>query len=182
MVQRRIHILGASGSGTSTLATALADKLQCKHFDVDQFCWLQTDPPFQTIRPRQERVPLLQEALASSVSWTLSGSLCGWGDSFISQFDLVVFLSMHQNERLARLRAREATRYGAAILPGGVMYKQHQDFMEWAASYEEGGLDTRSRKLHEHWLAALPCPVIRLEGEMPTDAQVSTVLRHFNIS
>ena len=41
----RIHILGASGSGTTTLGRALAARLQCPHFDTDDCFWLPTDPP-----------------------------------------------------------------------------------------------------------------------------------------
>jgi len=39
MIQR-IHILGASGSGTTTLGRALAERLQCPHFDTDDYFWL----------------------------------------------------------------------------------------------------------------------------------------------
>jgi hypothetical protein len=39
----RIHILGASGTGTTTLGKALADRLNCPHFDADRFYWLPTD-------------------------------------------------------------------------------------------------------------------------------------------
>lgn len=49
----------------------------------------------------------------------LSGPLCGRGDPLIPEFDLVVFLVVPTEGRLARLRAREAARYGhAAIAPG----------------------------------------------------------------
>ena len=39
---QRIHILGASGSGTTTLGRALAERLQCRHFDTDDYFWLPT--------------------------------------------------------------------------------------------------------------------------------------------
>ena len=42
---RRIHILGASGSGTTALGQALAEHLRCPHFDTDDYFWLPTDPP-----------------------------------------------------------------------------------------------------------------------------------------
>jgi Shikimate kinase len=41
----RIHILGASGSGTTTLGRALAERLQYPHFDTDDSFWVPTDPP-----------------------------------------------------------------------------------------------------------------------------------------
>jgi adenylate kinase family enzyme len=41
----RIHILGASGSGTTTLGRAMAERLNYTHFDTDAYFWLPTDPP-----------------------------------------------------------------------------------------------------------------------------------------
>jgi adenylate kinase family enzyme len=52
MIQR-IHILGASGSGTTTLGRALSERLQCPHFDTDNYFWLPTDPPWVQSRHSQ---------------------------------------------------------------------------------------------------------------------------------
>jgi adenylate kinase family enzyme len=77
----RIHILGAAGSGTSTLGRALAESLNVAYFDTDYFYWQQTDAPFTVARPKDERIRLLQEQTAGLEGWVLSGSLCGWGAS-----------------------------------------------------------------------------------------------------
>ena len=88
----RIHILGASGSGTTTLGRALAERLQCPHFDTDDYFWLPTDPPYTQQRERTERQQLLMDDLTAHDAWVVSGSLCGWGDVAIPLFELVVFL------------------------------------------------------------------------------------------
>lgn len=122
----RIHIMGASGSGTTSLASALADRHGHRHLDTDDFYWLPTDPPYRQPRQREERLVLLRSALAESASWVLSGSLCGWGDPLISEFDLVVFLVVPTEVRLARLRARELQRYGhEAIAAGGKLHQAY---------------------------------------------------------
>ena len=80
--------------------------------------------------------------------WVLSGSLQGWGDPVISYFDLAVFLYTVKNIRLQRLRAREASCFGAdAVAPGGWRYEETEEFIEWASRYDEG--DTVSRTLEE---------------------------------
>src|SRR4051812_16942112 len=174
----RVHILGASGSGTSTLGAALAEQLGCTHLDVDDYFWLPTDPPFQQIRDRQERQALLGADLDPDSSWILSGSLCGWGDTFIPLFDLVVFLWIPPDIRLARLAAREQQLFGeTALAPGGRMHEIHTQFMTWAADYDDGDLSMRSRQLHEQWLQALPCPILRLEDEGSVAEHVEAVMR-----
>jgi len=79
--------------------------------------------------------------------------------------------------RLARLRERERERYGAeAIAPGGALHDKHEAFIGWAASYEDGEPVNRSRRMHEQWLATLPCPVLRLEEPRAVDDHVAAVL------
>jgi adenylate kinase family enzyme len=130
---KRIHIFGAARTGTTTLASALSTKHGHRHFDTDDFYWFPTDPPYQQARPPSERQTLLARALGQADSWVLSGSLCGWGDPFLTQFQLIVFLLVPTEERLARLRARELTRYGQeAIAYGGKLHKAHVEFLEWA--------------------------------------------------
>src|SRR6266567_2046417 len=124
----RIHILGASGSGTTTLGRALAERLQCPHFDTDDYFWFPTEPPFTHQRERTERAQLLMDDLTAHDAWVVSGSLCGWGDAVIPLFALVVFLWISHDVRMARLRQREHARYGERILPGGTCMCQRRRF------------------------------------------------------
>ena len=172
----RIHIFGASGSGTTTLASALATRYGHRHLDTDNLYWLQTDPPYQQSRPPDVRLEMLRGMLDESSSWVLSGSLCGWGDPLIARFELVIFLVVPTETRLVRLKARELERYGyEAIAAGGRMHQTHVEFLDWAGRYDAGGLEIRSRTLHEAWLATLPCPVLRLEGDQPVFEQLEQI-------
>jgi adenylate kinase family enzyme len=173
-VADRIHILGASGSGVSTLGAELASRFGYAHLDVDRFFWEPTDPPFTTMREVGERRRMLAAALDAHPRWVLSGSMCGWGNVFVPRFELVVFLYLPPAIRMARLRERERMRYGeAAIRPGGPMHQRCRAFIEWAASYDSGDETIRSLALHQRWLAALACPTIRLEGPLALDEQIA---------
>ena len=106
----------------------------------------------------------------------LAGALCGWGDSLIPDFELVVFLSVPTPVRLARLREREVARYGRqAITEGGELHRAHIEFLDWAGSYDTGGVEMRSRALHEAWLAALPGAILRLEGDRSVEEQLAQI-------
>jgi adenylate kinase family enzyme len=172
----RVHILGASGSGTSTLGAALAAAADASHLDTDDFYWEPTDPPYETPRPPDVRLALLTEALECRTAWVLSGSLCGWGDVFIPRFDLVVFIHLPPDIRMARLARREVGRYSAAaIAPGGVHRAKYEAFMAWAAAYETGSVE-RNRTMHEQWLTTLPCPVLRLTTVAPVTEHLEHVV------
>jgi adenylate kinase family enzyme len=161
------------------LGSALAAFLGCPHLDTDDYFWLPTDPPFQQARSRTDRQSLLGTALARHGGWVLSGSLCGWGDIFIPLFDVVVFLWVPPSIRLSRLQERERQRYGDnAIAPGGPLHTSFTAFMAWAAAYESGDMQMRSRQRHEQWLRELPCPVLRLEGQQSVEESLARVIQY----
>lgn len=161
----RIYLTGAAGAGVTTLGRALASALQLPHFDVDDYYWYPSDPPYTQARPPNERVSRLNQALAAG-PWVVSGSLDGWGDDVIKDVGLVVFVDTATAVRLARVKARETQRFGARILPQGDMYATHQAFMAWVAGYETAAFAGRSRPRHEAWFAQLRQPSVRVDGSL----------------
>ena len=172
----RIHILGASGSGTTTLGKALALRLGAPHFDSDDFFWLPSDPPFQTPRPPTERMTLLLRRLPPDGGWVLSGSAIGWAQPLETLYDLIIYLRLDPAVRMARLRLREQARYGARIAPGGDMAQTHAAFMTWAEAYDTAGPEQRSSAAHENWLARQKARVARLDSAAPLDDLVAQSL------
>jgi adenylate kinase family enzyme len=172
----RIHIMGASGSGVTTLGRDVAARTGFEQLDVDDFFWLPTVPPFTAKRPTAERLQLLTGALDERREWVLTGSLMDWGDGLIERFDLVVFLYLPSDIRMARLAARERQRFGALIEPGGAMHAHHLEFMTWAGGYDTGDFSGRSLKRHEAWLGKVACPVLRLDGAQPPELLVERVV------
>jgi adenylate kinase family enzyme len=164
----RLHIMGASGSGVTSLGRALADALAVPHHDTDDYLWQPTTPPYRVLRDIPERLRLMQEVFLPRADWVLSGGLDGWGDAVIPLFDMVIYLTTPKELRLSRLRAREARHFGAdAVAPGGWRHRETEDFIEWASHYEDGDREGRSLAKHQAWLATLPCPVLRFDGSRP---------------
>lgn len=173
-----IHILGAPGSGVTTLGKATAAKLGFTHFDTDDYYWFTDDDlPYRRKRNPDHRRNLLGKDLTASENWVLSGALCGWGDVFIPDFELVVYLWLPVEIRLARIREREMRRYGAERLaPGGDLHLVFEKFLTWAAAYDTENENIRSRASELQWLQQLTCPVLRIEEEMALDTMVEIVI------
>lgn len=171
-----IHIFGASGSGTSTLAKAVSERTGFLWMDTDAYYWLPGDTPYTLKRPVPERIVLMQRDIDAADNVVLSGSLIGWGDVFIPQFTLVVRLSVPHDARMDRLRKREYERCGDRILPGGDMYEQSRAFLEWAAAYDANTVG-RCQKYHDDWQRTLPCPLLELDGTLPVETLCSLVIQ-----
>jgi adenylate kinase family enzyme len=172
----RLHVLGASGAGTTTLGAALANRLGHPHVDADSLFWLPTDPPFTTKRPRDDRQALLLRLLPAAAQWVFSGSAPEWATAIEPFYDLVVFLRLDPAVRLERLRQREAARYGKRLEAGGGMAAASSEFLRWAEAYDTAGPEQRSLVGHEAWLATLKAPVLRLDSPAPLENLVSAVL------
>jgi len=163
-----IHITGASGSGTSTLAGALSERLNFVHLDADDFYWLPTSPPFSKKREPSVRANLLNTALRTHPNVVLAGSIVGWGHEIEDAFDLIVFLYLDASVRVERLRQREIRRFGLV----------NPEFLEWAARYDTGSKEGRSLAKHRDWLLARTCPVLELSGDITVEERVTSVLNH----
>ena len=147
----RIYITGASGTGTSSLALTLANKLQISHLESDDLFWENTDPPFTTPR-KSDALHELFKAKTSNESFILSGDVLNWGlpeKDLLQLFTHVIFLYVPWNIREKRIREREAARFKERILPNGDMYETHESFIKWASLYEQSedhGRNLKSQK------------------------------------
>lgn len=174
----RIGITGGSGCGVTTLGAALAERLGAVHIDTDDHFWIATDPPYRVKREVPERLARIRAEQARTGRWVMSGTLDGWAEAVTGDAGLIVFLQVPTEVRLERLRRRELERFGEALRPGGTMHENHQEFIAWAAHYDDGTLHGRSLPRHEQWLGGLTLPVLRLDGTRPTEALVEAVLEH----
>lgn len=161
----RIHILGPSGSGTSTLGRLLSERLDLPFFDSDDFFWDETEIPYSSIRPVEKRKALINQTMDAHDSWIISGASDGWGDRLLKTSDLIILLYADLQVRLERLKIREEKLFGVRILPGGDMHENHKAFLEWAGKYDTGGMEVRSRIKLESWVGRAEGKVLYFYNE-----------------
>lgn len=176
-----IHIFGASGSGTTTLAKKISAEPGYTFMDTDDYFWLPTDPMFTQKRPVEERLALMRRDIERAENAVLSGSLTDWGDGLIPYFTLAVRIEMAQELRIGRLKQRERQRFGTRLDPGGDMHQAHLQFIEWAKRYDTAGLDQRSKVKHDDWQTLLTCPLIQLNGADELEVKFSAVKQALKI-
>ena len=175
MAKEVIHIYGASGSGTSTLGRYLGDKLGYFFMDTDDYFWLPKDPPYTKKRDKALRLEMMKHDLAQTDKAVISGSLVDWGDELIPLFTLALRLKTNTELRIKRLKQREREHFGSRIDVGGDMYENHQDFLQWAAAYDSGGLEMRSSAKHDDWEKLLQCKKVVLDGSRPLEENLEII-------
>ena len=141
------------------------------------FFWLPTEPKFTAPRPVEERLRLMTAEIEQAENVVISGSLTDWGDVLIPLFTLAIRVETDAQVRLRRLKAREQANFGSRVEPGGDLYEKHQAFLQWAMAYDAGGLDMRSRAMHDAWQKQLRCPLLCLNGGDVLQHNVQIVLQ-----
>lgn len=177
MAEYRINVIGASGSGTSSLGKSLASALAIPHFESDDYFHAPTDPPFQSLRPPEERYELICRDLGSEANWVLSGGIVGWLPSPRLNFTCIVFLYVPTPVRIERLRLRERTRFGHRVDEGGDMHDTHEEFIDWASRYDAGDIEGKTLALHEAYLRNQPCTILEYRGVETVPHITASVLR-----
>jgi len=178
MAGTRINLIGASGSGTSTVGRSVAAALSLPHFDSDDYFHAPSEPPFQNPRSAEERCELLRRDLSPDSSWVLSGGIVGWCPIPELDFTCIVFLYVPTELRVKRLRLRELERFGDRILNGGDMHSTHEDFIAWASAYDVGGVEGKTLAKHEaHLKACEVCQVLEIRGVLTVAEITEDVVR-----
>ena len=147
----RVLISGGPGSGCTSTAKLLGEELRIAVFDSDTYLFQPTDPPYQELRPLEERRELLLAELRRSVDWIISGSIATWHIALLD-IHFAFFMDTPKDERLRRLEARERERFGRRIDEGGDMHTENTEFMKWAATYEDGSNEGRNRAMDRDFL------------------------------
>lgn len=174
----KIHIFGASGSGTTTLGKALQQELSYRHLDADDYYWEKTDPPFQKKIPLEKRNSRITKDFLAQENCIISGSMVSWGKEWASAFDLYVFLYLPPETRMQRLREREKERYGEELITSEKIRIESKAFLEWANQYDDGTFQGRSLTIHLNWIKVLQGKILKIQGDTTVAERVARTIAY----
>lgn len=170
-----VNIFGSSGSGSTTLAKHIARDYEYKLIDVDDYLWQKTDPPFTQRNTNEVACKLIQGELQDQLPAVISGSLVGIADELKPEIDLFIYINLDKQIRINRIKQREFERFGDRILPGGDLYDQHENFLQWISDYEDNPETLRSRRQHLLWLEDVSSPVLKITEELTLEELLKLV-------
>ena len=132
--------------------------------------------PLALFRSKEETYGLVMDDAMRVSHFVLSGTT-GKSDRklYALLFNSAVYLSAPADVRVARLRVRTATRFGARIFEGGDMCEQNGRFIESAANDETNWRLAQ----HEQWKEELPCCVLRVDGTRSISANAEWIVEQY---
>lgn len=144
-----IHVMGASGSGTTTIGNLIAKEKGFNLLESDYYKWEQTNPPFQKMRPQEESDKILLDAIKNSKDLVIAGSLHSNPIAF-DYIDIIFYLYAPTSVRLKRIEQRDIDSGRNSRKAGGAIEKEYLEFLWWAENYDNLGFEGRSRKSQQH--------------------------------
>jgi adenylate kinase family enzyme len=171
----RILISGGPGSGCTSTAEFIGERLGLPVFDSDSYFHKPTEPPFQEQYTPEERRARLGGALEATQEWILSGSVATWGLNSLEPTH-GIFLDTPREIRLHRLMNRQRNQFGARIDAGGDMLEEHESFMEWAAGYDDRSGPGRNHATDRSFLEMHCEHVLAIAEEQTMEGIVSRII------
>lgn len=162
-----IIIMGLNGSGKSTICHKLADVLNYRRMDVEDYYFLNSDIPYAKSRTHEEVKQLMLDDIIIHHNYVLSSVGCNWGSEIVSTYKLAILLYAPLQVRLERIKQRETTRFGNRVLEGGDMYESQKRFHDMVAS--------RSAEDIKQQACSLTCPVLEISATLPVKEILSLI-------
>jgi len=113
----KIFILGAAGTGKTTLATRISKKTHIEATNLDDIFWSNEKDSFGVKRDKTER-DMLYEAILQKESWIIEGAYVEWPKQGFYRADEVVYLDVGRfeiNKRIIRRFVLRKLHFEASI-------------------------------------------------------------------
>ena len=151
----KIHIIGGSGTGKTTLAKKLAQEYGIPHYDLDDIRWANTGD-YGTKRDESERDALLDEILKRD-DWIIEGVYYQWCGRCFAEADKIYLLNTPRRTYRHRIIRRFVRRKLHIEKGKKETLRSLRNLLKWADKYQKADM-AEIRKI----LGAYPDKVIEL--------------------
>ena len=185
---RGIAIMGLNGCGKSTLAHAIAKRLDFYEMDVEDYyfpeqknsrqavleqqydvkCEYKGEFPYSMPRSTKEVQEMIRNDIEKHPQFVISGVTMNWDEDILSMIDVAFILEVPAQERVKRVQHREEIRFGSRVMSGGDMYEQQKAFRDI--------IGNRSNERVEESAAKMLCKKVRLDGTKSIEESISRIM------
>lgn len=184
---RGIAIMGLNGCGKSTLAHAIAKRLDFYEMDVEDYyfpeqkrsrqaileqqydvkCEYKGKLPYSMPRSAKEVQEMIRNDIEKHPQFVISGVTMNWEEDIWSVIDIACMLEVPATERVKRVQHREEIRFGSRVMQGGDMYEQQKEFRKIIGNRSNGRVEESANRLH--------CKKERLDGIKSIEENISSI-------
>ena len=185
---RGIAIMGLNGCGKSTLAHAIAKRLDFYEMDVEDYyfpeqkesrqavleqqydvkCEYKGELPYSMPRSAKEVQEMIRNDIEKQPQFVISGVTMNWDEDILSVIDVAFILEVPTEERVKRVQHREEVRFGSRVMSCGDLYEQQKAFREIIGNRSNERVEESANRLH--------CKKVRLDGTKSIEENISIIM------
>lgn len=162
-----ILVFGLNGSGKSTLGKKLAQMLDYKFMDIEDYYFEDSIVPYSKMRTREECTKLMVSDIKKHDNFVLSAVTGDFGNEVISAISLGVYMYAPLDLRLKRIKQRSIDKFGERVNFGGDMYDSEESFFKM--------VHERNSDKVEKWLESVSLPIIEIDGIKGVDENLDYI-------
>lgn len=168
----KMIVCGLNGVGKSMLGRKLAEALQYRFMDIEDYYFPRkdTDYVYGSARTKEEVSSLLRQDMARYDNFILAAVKGDYGEEIVSMFTCAVLLTVPREIRCRRIKERAVQKFGERVSPGGDLYEREKAFWEMAGC--------RSESEVEEWLEAVGIPIIHVDGTKPAKYNIEVIIQY----
>lgn len=151
-----ILICGLNGSGKTTLGKKLAEKLDFKFLNDEDYYFIESDMAFSKSRTDEEIKEFIISYIKRHKNVVITATQGDLGNEINSMYSCIIYLFAPLEVRISRIKKREFDRFGKRVLKGGDMYLQQKKFYDFVI--------LRTAEKIEKCLDTFLCKVMKLDG------------------
>lgn len=170
MINYGIIVCGLNGSGKSTFGKALAEALNYRFLDVEDYYFPNKQNNYKYENPRSTKE--VTESLIDDIgncNFVFASVIGNYNDELISKFTHVILIEVPKEIRLERVRNRSFQKFGCRMLEGGDLYEKESAFFEY--------IKNRKEDYVEKWLNTIKCPIIKIDGTKSIEDNIKIVIK-----
>lgn len=177
-MDKRILIIGASGTGTTTLGKRISTQLEIPFIDLDELFWIESEIPFTKFRNAEQLREIVNDKIYSNNEWLISGDPSLWNVGIEDKINYLIFLKAPADIRITRLEQRYDNQYGiASRVKGNLIFENHQRFIKWTMQYDTGGITGRTKNKQESWISNLNCIIFETNSDKDLGSLTENALK-----
>ena len=166
----KIVLCGGNGAGKSTMGRALAQALNLRFLDIEQYYFPDRLPneAYGAARTQEEVTALLLADLQKPEGCVLAAVKADYSREIGALLTCAVYIDVPKDIRMQRIRQRSYGKFGDRMLPGGDLYEREQRFFDM--------VQNRTVEPILQWLSSMEIPVIRIDGLLPVEENLQRIL------
>ena len=164
-----IAIVGGNGAGKSILGKSLAEALNYKFMDAEDYYF--EDLSYSVSRSSEEVKVLMLNDIKKYKNFIVASVNGDYGEHINKYYKCIFYIQAPLDIRLERVKKRSFKKFGKRIQKGGDLFEQEENFFDFVA--------TRTMEKTDKWVRCCNCPIIYINGLLPVSENVKKMVLEY---